>query len=470
MKTSRLIMLLCLFIFGFFSKGIAQADLAPVTNKQIATVEMLMQSFVNQANLPGVSIAVGKGDELIYAKGFGYANVRERIKMTTQNELRTASVAKVITATAIGKLLTERKLTLDEPIEKYIPYVPAQYANLTVRQLTSHTAGVVHRPKGMKYKKKEFKSIRETVEAMKEDSLQFTPDTQYSYSTAAFNLLAAVIEGVSGMSYETYMHQEIFKPLGMNQTYPENIKQLKKQSAKLYYIRKGKLKQERLTSASYKIAGAGFRSTPVDLVKMMQGYHNGFISKTVVDEMFASHQLGNGESTEVGVVWRTSLDAFGNRVVEHAGSWRGARTVMVYYPEEELSVAIMINATCEVFIEETAHMIAQIFRSKSMEMDAISLESQVAVLFQSNEGEKRYTGKFSLDNGVGELITDSKGFLKANPIFSLGTANDYVMITRYGILYFQLADDEVGGKLYLYGTRNKVSTIQKEPIAVMKLL
>lgn len=191
--------------------------LSPNPIRSTSLVETLAKEFLHKTKLPGLSIAVSKKGELIYAKGFGYADLEAKIPMSSDTQLRTASVAKVITATALGRLVTEEKLNIDEPIKKYIPYIDKKYANLTTRQLAGHTAGIRHRPKGNSYKRKQYNTIQESVQLIKRPLL-FTPDTNYKYSTSGYNLLAAVIEGASGKKYTEYLNQEIFEPLGMMHT------------------------------------------------------------------------------------------------------------------------------------------------------------------------------------------------------------------------------------------------------------
>ena len=447
----------------------AQSSINNLTSDTASEIIILAEAFLKQTNTPGLSMAISKKGALIYSQGFGYANVEEKIIMETDTRLRTASVAKVITATALGRLVSEGKLDLDAPLKNYIPYINEAYANLTSRQLAGHTAGLAHRPKGSSYKKKQYNRIQETVELM-EAPLLFEPDTDYQYSTHAFNLLAAVIEGASGKNYMEYMQESIFNPLGMTHTTAENIKMLTDIDAQLYYLKNNKLRKERLTNGSYKIPGASFRTTPTDLVKMMNAYANDLISKPVVAELFKSHQLKNGEKTNVGIAWRSSVDAFGYHVIEHAGSWLGARTVVVYYPEEDLSIALMINASCQVLIEETAHIFAQVIRDKNKTDSTINLNNEnIELTFNSQKGPEFFKGTFSFNGIHGQLETTNERFLKSNPIFYLGSGDKYVLASSYGLLYLSLNNkDALEGKLYTYYNRQSINPIEEKPLAVFK--
>ena len=300
--------------------------------------------------------------------------------------------------------------------------------------------------------------------------LLFNPDSDYKYSTHAFNILAAVIEGAFGKSYANYMDDEIFQPLKMKQTFPENIKSLSEKDAKIYFLKKGNCKKEKFTNASYKLAGAGFRSTPSDLVKMMNAYTNGMISEEVVKTMFESHQLKDGKKTHVGIVWRISYDIYGNKVIEHAGSWRGARTVIVHFPEEHLNIAIMINSTCQLLIEETAHLFAQLFRENKKSISpSKNLNKKVEMTFRSNDKEEKYTGSIIMKNGRGILASNFDGFLKSNPIYYLGKGNDYIVITTFGLLYLNLNNEtSLKGDLYFYSSRNDTNPRNNKSLASIK--
>lgn len=434
--------------------------------EQYPLVDTLIESFIKQANLPGVSIAVSKDEKIIFTKGYGYADIKNQQLMTPDMQLRTASVAKLITVTALGKLLSEGKINLDAPIQTYVPYIDSQYAHLTLRQLTGHTAGMSHRPKGKAYKKKQYTSIEESTQLMKAPLL-FESDTNYQYSTHAFNLVAAAIEGASKTSFENYLKEAVYTPLGMHQTFTENIKQLSPKDAQLYYVDEGKLKKEKLTNASYKLAGAGFRSTPTDLLKMMHGYTNGFITSETKTNMFKSHQLRDGTKTQVGVAWRSSIDAFGLPVIEHAGSWRGTRTVLVHYPKDNLNIAIMINADCPVFIEETAHILAQLFRHKTPESTATtSIDTDISATITFNEKVAKHQGHFSFQNHQGLLQVEDSSFLASTPIYYLGFDTHYAAITPHGILYMSLENTtEAQGNLFLYHNRNSQHPIKNIPFA-----
>lgn len=439
-----------------------------VQNQGYSQLDTLATMFIKQANIPGLSMAISKNETVVYTKAFGYSDIEGNQKMTINTRLRTASVAKVITATAIGRLASQNKIQLDAPIKTYVPYIDTKYEHLTTRQLAGHTSGLAHRPNKKRAKKKQYNAVKETVLLMDSDLL-FEPDTAYKYSTHAYNLLAAVIEGASGKKYMDYMQENIFTPLGMKNTVAENIKLITKHDAQLYTIKNNKIRKERLTNDSYKLAGAAFRSTPLDLVLMMKAYSNGFISKKVVNEMFKSHQLKDGTKTNVGIAWRSSIDPFNNNTIEHAGNWRGARTVIVYFPEENLTISLMVNASCSILIEETAHMFAQILRTSIQTAPKIKTKKQnITLIVNSQKKKKTYAGTFSFNGRNGVLKTKNQGFMKHNPIHYLGNDYNYTLATSYGLLYVHLKDLTIGGKIFTYYNRLSNNPKEAVPYAVFK--
>lgn len=443
------------------------------TNSQINVnlVENLANGFIKKTGIPGFSIAVSKNDKIIYAQGFGYANIKDKVKMTPDTRLRAASVSKLITTLALGHLLSQGKLDLDAPIKEYIPYIDAKYAHITTRQLAGHTSGFDHRPKGKRHKKRQFTSMKPMVELM-DKPLLFDPDTDYKYSTHGFVVLGAVIEGASGIPFETYMKDVVFKPLGMTQTFPENIKELTTDDSEIYYLKKGKPRKEKWTNTSYNLPGAGFRSTPSDLLKMMRGYTNGFISKEIVTAMFRSHTLKNGEKTNVGITWRNSYDAFGHKTIEHAGNWLGARTVVVHYPEENMNVSIMLNVGGQILIEEMAHIFAELFRERPKTTPTVpNTNTPLGLTLRLNGEVAHYSGNIVLNDHKGMLHIDYDGFLKSSEFFYLGYENHYALITDYGVSYLNLTNKaSLRGELYMYGTMNKIKPRENKAIASFKSL
>lgn len=436
--------------------------------------DTLLADLLAKTKVPGVSITVRKAGQIVYEKGVGYAHIAEAIPMTPTTRIRTASVAKVLTATALGRLATEGKLNFDAPLKEYLSDLPGSYADLTIRQVAGHTAGVPHRPATRRVKRKHYAEVKETLQFFEKLPLLFEPGGAYRYSTLGYNLLAAVIEEVSGSRYVDYIKKEVFRPLGMAHTIPDDKSTRSDTDAQMYYMKKGKpVLDRRIQDGSYKLAGAGFRSTSSDLAKMMEAYTNGFLSPDVVQGMFRSGILQDGTHTNVGIGWRLNQAPQNRPTIEHAGSWQGARTVIVYYPKQQLTVAMMINAKCTLFIEETAHLIAQLFlEDDPLETDFTGFDNALDITNHRSDGSvESYPGRLAFSDrkkGVLEMDTN-RGWLRENRVYHLSGDNHFALSTRYGLMYLRLQLPlTTQGEMFQYQVLGDPHHMRQQPMLVFR--
>jgi serine beta-lactamase-like protein LACTB, mitochondrial len=420
-------------------------------------VRAMAEALRTTAHLPGLSIAVGKGDQIVFAEGFGYADVALRRPVSPSTQFLTASVAKVITATALAKLVQEGRLQLDATVQDYVPTFPVKRWPITPRQLAGHLAGVAHYNASDKLEKRFYTSVEDALGVFAAESLSFEPGTRYAYSTHGFTLLSAVIEGASRTPFLEYIHSAIFGPLGMSATGPYLRVNPGPAMATLYTMKNGTaVTIPDPEDPSYKWAGGGLVSTPTDLVHLAGGYFNGFLKPETAAQMFASQRLRDGRETGVGIAWRNSFDVAGHRVIEHAGSMGGARTVVVMYPESRLAVAIMTNADWSSLVEETAHLMALPFLTRPAPTTQPTGTANVAVTTVKVNGTKEgSTGTLVLRRGGGTLTVGAGGPSRATyPLVYLERANTYALVRPDGVVHLTVEVDghEVTGKAIGYGS------------------
>jgi CubicO group peptidase (beta-lactamase class C family) len=170
----------------------------------------------------GMQLTVSVGGNTVLSEGFGYSNIQNMIPVTTETRFRVGSVSKALTSAALIKLASENKLDMDAPIRNYVPSYPKKQYSFTTRQLAGHLAGIRHyngNDLSDLIRADHFNSATESVTIFMNDSLLFKPGTQYHYSSVGWNLIGAVIEGASKVNYLDYMFDNVWKPLGMMQTY-----------------------------------------------------------------------------------------------------------------------------------------------------------------------------------------------------------------------------------------------------------
>jgi CubicO group peptidase (beta-lactamase class C family) len=184
----------------------------------------------------------------------------------------------------------------------------------------------------------------------------FKPGTAYAYSTCGYNLLSAILEVAAGKDFLSYMRDSIFIPLGMTNTFPDYSDSIVPGRVRFYEKNKGGLINAALVDNSYKWAGGGFLSTPVDLVNMIRGLlSHKLLDETTVKLLFTPQQLENGTSTNVGIAWRVNETRRGVKYIHHGGLIDGGRTFVYFYPDSGYIFAITANISgAKLNIDEAA--------------------------------------------------------------------------------------------------------------------
>ncbi len=453
----------------------APANAQTADQRSARLVQTMAEELRAAAQLPGLSVAIGREGRIIVAQGFGYADVARKKPVTASTQFRTASVAKVITATAIATLVQRGRLNLDTAVQAYVPTFPVKQWPVTPRALAGQLAGVPHYNSADRIEARFYPSIDDALGVFAAESLLFEPGTRYAYSTHGFTLLSAVVEGAAGKPFLDYLSDAVLKPLGMTGTGPHLVATPSAEMATLYAITNGVAAPvERMEDPSYKWAGGGLVSTPSDLVRLASAYFSGFLDTKTVAEMFASQHLRSGKETGVGIGWRNSMDVDGRRVIEHAGSMQGTRSVVALFPDSKLAVSIMANAEWSSMIEESAHMLAFPFLSKPSPLRQPEGTGAVTVTTLKRDGTPEHTtGTLTLRRGKGRLTPSGGSSTSAAQSFSLvylERGNTYALVRPDGIVHLTLETmgDSVSGKVIAYGSPRLTSPAENPPFLTFR--
>ena len=179
----------------------------------------IMRAGLTEQNLPGLSVAVGVGGEVVWAEGFGWADLEKRVPVAPETRFRIGTASKVLTSAAVGLLLEKDRLKLDEEIQTYVPEFPKKQWPVTLGQLMGHLAGV--RNDSGDESPLYSQSCERPVEGLQffaDRDLLFEPGTQYRYSSYGWIVVSAAVEAAAGEPFLTFMQEQIFDPLGMHDT------------------------------------------------------------------------------------------------------------------------------------------------------------------------------------------------------------------------------------------------------------
>lgn len=352
MRPSRLrSCLLSLTLVGLLlGAGPKRATAQGAPSEQVSSAVRVLDTFTDTTHVPGLSGAIAVDGELVWTGGFGYANLQHRVPATDSTRYRIASISKPVAATVALMLAEEGRLDLDAPVRSYLPLFPEKRDTITTRQLLSHTGGIRH------YRGDEFRSATRyesrlgPVSIFADDSLLFEPGTQFSYSTYGFTLASAVMEAAADSSFLELLDARLTTPLGLDTLVPEKTEAVIPNEASFYLVETTN-GDTTVVNAPYvdnsnKWTGGGLLAAPTDVVRFVLALLDGqLLGADRRAELFAPQASIEDESYHYGLGWFVGTDDQGRERVWHTGGAMGGSGVVLFYPDRELVVATLANAS-----------------------------------------------------------------------------------------------------------------------------
>ena len=333
----------------------------PKWAEAVAQARLLVRAGLAEQNLPGVSVAVGVGADLVWAEGFGWADLDKQAKVTPDTRFRIGTASTALTSAAVGLLLERGRLKLDDEIQTLVPEFPRKEWPVTLRHLMGHQAGV--RTDGGDEGPLFSQHCERPVEALPhfaENPLLFEPGRKYRYSSYDWILVSAAVEAAAKEPFLEFMRGQIFEPLGMTHTAADSGTADSEAAppegqAVSYFPRFAgdpKYGPDVMRPLDYSCyAGSSvFVSTPSDLVRFAVAIKSGKLLKpATIKSLQTSQQLPSGQETGYGLGWdleRTTLSARPTGLVGHDGALLGGLAVsFMTLPEYGMVVAVTSNTS-----------------------------------------------------------------------------------------------------------------------------
>lgn len=314
------------------------------TSTRDAAIDRLMQRY--DGHVPGAALLVLKDGVPLVRRGYGRSDLAADIEAGPATNYRLASVSKQFTATAVLLLMQDGQLSIDDPVKRWLPSLPAVADAITLRHLLSHTSGVLDY-EDLMAEPYPGQILDAGVLGLleKQNRLYFPPGSRYRYSNSGYALLALVVERVSGMSFPDYLRARIFAPLGMRNT----LARVDDGPAVPYrafgYSETAGGWQFADQSATSAVLGDGGIYSNIDDLAVWDAalYDDRLLSQTSRALAFGHQARVSGESDTAfhyGFGWRVAAD---HSRVWHTGESIGFRNAMVRWPKQRLTVAVLSN-------------------------------------------------------------------------------------------------------------------------------
>ena len=339
----------------------------------------VVRASLAQRNLPGLSVAVGVNGNIVWAEGFGLADIESGRPVTPDDRFRIGTASTVLTSAAIGMLADQGRLQLDDEIQKHIPQFPMKQWPVTIRQIMADVAGI--KTEDLDDGVLTTGHCDRAADALGHfdtEPLIFQPGTARHFSSFGWVLLSAAVETATAKQLTAFLEDRVFRPLGMQDTVQDSAGKPVPNEATAYEPRfapnpflglptNGLAPLYKFDYSCY--AGAnGFLSTPSDLVRFGMAANSGkLLRPDTVQALQTPQRLASGEDTGYGLGWYVKTTALAGEQVRTTGTngdlWNGSVASLLTIPERGIAVAVTSNITF-ADTASLAESIAQAFAKK----------------------------------------------------------------------------------------------------------
>ncbi|WP_422082074.1 serine hydrolase domain-containing protein [Ulvibacterium sp.] len=355
--------ILSLSIALFLCHSCNKAPDSPITQDELLQKVDSLLVNANEFIAPGTAVLVIKNGDILLNKGYGYANLEHEVPIGPNTVFDLASLSKQFTGFAISLLVEQGKIALDDDIRQYIPELPDFEHTITIEHLLHHTSGIRDWTSTLPLAGWSFDDVISYDQILRmayaQKELNFVPGSQYSYSNTGYNILAELVQRVTGRFFAQWTYESIFLPLGMTDTrFLDDHRQVVPDRANGYYrIEDGpyQISPNNLTA----LGSSSLFSTTTDMAKWMVHLISPKAKiASVVERMYGRGTLNNGEV--ISYAFGLEIDEFRDtKRVLHTGSWASFTSCMILFPEHDLSVLVLNNHQKNVYA--TANEIASLY-------------------------------------------------------------------------------------------------------------
>lgn len=339
----------------------------PVTAPDVADARMaraaaaartVLVAARQELDAPAMSVAVAIDGQLAWRAVAGYADLETRVAADYDTAFRIGSTSKAVTAVAVGVLIDNGKIDVDQPIQAYVQAYPEKRWPVTLKQVMSHRAGIrdygfcLCFPIWEHLNRRHFDSIDAAVALVADAPLTFQPGTDFRYTSLGYNLTGAAIETASGQRFDRYLRNAVFTPLGMTRSSAETEAGA---GTGFYETRNREYKRAFAVDNSIRQPSGGIVSTPTDMVRLGNALLDDRLLSSATRKLLVTVPATGGTSAGARMYalgwrngdWHLFDGKVKTRAYHHAGAAVGSTSVLVVLPEHRMVISVMMNKGVE---------------------------------------------------------------------------------------------------------------------------
>jgi CubicO group peptidase (beta-lactamase class C family) len=363
-------------------------------------MDQIVQSYVSGKQFMG-SVLVARGDTVLFSKGYGSANLEWGVPVAPNTKFRLGSLTKQFTAASILLLEERGKLSVDDPVKKYMPDAPAAWAKMTIYNVLTHTAGIPNFTSFPDYLSTmgQPATPEKLVARFRDKPLDFEPGEKFNYSNSGYVLLGYLIEKISGESYQSFLQKNIFTPLGMKDSGYDSNSAVIERRASGYGASPSGITNAPYIDMTIPFSAGALYSTTEDLLRWEQGLFGGKLLKA---DSLKKMTTPFKNDYAFGLLVHT---VNGHKLIEHDGGVNGFATRLNYFPEDKLVVVGLANLGNPAPIVNDLAQVAQ--------GGTVTLTSERKEMTIDPAVLARYTGAYRMAPGADMLVTLEGGQLSS---------------------------------------------------------
>ena len=308
-------------------------------------IDAIIENAINETQLVGASVGVMSHNEVIFARGYGYADLNRKVEATEHTVYQVGSITKQFTALAVMILVEQDKVNLNDIMLDYLPNYPQRDHKVTIDQLLNHTSGIKSYTDIEKFWEISERDLsrEEIVDLFSSEPVEFSPGENYQYNNSGYYLLGLIIENVSGISYADFLKENVWQSLEMFDTHYLGKTEPIKNIATGYDHKDNEFVLARPLGMDNPFSGGSLGSSVLDLLKWQTALNEDqLISRQSYNKMIEPGLLTGGKHTTYGYGFFMS-NLNGHRKIEHGGTINGFRAQLSTYPDDGLTVTVLCN-------------------------------------------------------------------------------------------------------------------------------